>query len=198
MVEIKIVKTKKDRKNFINFENKLYSECEFFVPTVYKKEKHLFNVKKNPDLMSNETTGYLAYQDGKVVGRVLCIFNRIEKDKRNIIRFSHLDFINDSEVSFALLDVVEKWARFLKSEKIIGTLTEEEFEAIEKEFKKVVEKHITDCFETAKSFNADVFNCYDYAYKFAYSETTNRFNNKEDFLKNVKLNVCVNIKQMDY
>ena len=42
MVEIKIVKTKKDRKNFINFENKLYSECEFFVPTVYKKEKHLF------------------------------------------------------------------------------------------------------------------------------------------------------------
>lgn len=123
MVEIKIVKTKKDRKNFINFENKLYSECEFFVPTVYKKEKHLFNVKKNPDLMSNETTGYLAYQDGKVVGRVLCIFNRIEKEKRNIIRFSHLDFINDSEVSFALLDVVEKWARFLKSEKIIGDIS---------------------------------------------------------------------------
>ena len=123
MVEIRRVKSRRDRKKFINFENKLYSKCECFVPTIYKDEISMFSYKKNPNIISNESTGYLAYQDGKVVGRVLCTFNRIEKDKKNIIRFSHLDFVNDSEVSFALLDVVEKWATFLKSDKIIGDIS---------------------------------------------------------------------------
>lgn len=122
MVEVIRVKSRKDRKNFINFENKLYSECEYFVPRIYKDEIKLFSSKKNPNLVSNETTGYLVYQNGKLAGRILCSFNRIEKEKRNIVRFSHLDFINDSEVSFALLDVVDKWSKFLKADKIIGDL----------------------------------------------------------------------------
>jgi len=123
MVEIVRVKSRKDKKNFINFENKLYSECEFFIPTIYKDAISLFSTKKNPNLISNETTGYLVYQNGKIAGRVLCSFNRIEKDKKNIVRFSHLDFINDSEVSFALLEMVDKWARFLKTDKIIGDMS---------------------------------------------------------------------------
>lgn len=122
MVEVVRVKSRKDKKNFINFENKLYNECEYFVPRIYKDEIKLFSSKKNPNLMSNETTGYLAYQNGKLAGRILCSFNRIEKEKRNIVRFSHFDFINDSEVSFALLDVVDKWSKFLKTDKIIGDM----------------------------------------------------------------------------
>lgn len=123
MVEIVRVKNKKDRKRFINFENKLYAECDYFIPDIYKTSNKLFNVKKNPSLLSNESTAYIAFQEGKVVGRVLCFFNRIEKQEKNLIRFSHLDFINDSEVSFALFDTIEKWARFLKSDRIIGDIS---------------------------------------------------------------------------
>ena len=78
MVEIKRVKSRKDRKEFIRFENKLYSECEFFIPRIHKEESRLFSLKHNPYLLSNESTAYLAYQEGKVVGRVLCFFNRIK------------------------------------------------------------------------------------------------------------------------
>ena len=123
MVEIKRVRYRKDRKYFIKFENKLYSECEFFIPRIYKEESKLFSSKHNPYLFSNESTAYLAYQEGKIVGRVLCFFNRIEKENENIIRFSHLDFINDTEVSFALFDMIDNWARFLKADKIIGDMS---------------------------------------------------------------------------
>jgi len=115
------------------------------------------------------------------------------KKSRAKIRFENGEPIFDLTVDINKSEIDE-----INSEKIIGTLTEEEFDAIEKEFKKAVEKHINDCFETAKGFNADVFNCYDYAYKFAYKDTMDRFDKKEDFLKNVKLNISVNIKQMDY
>ena len=43
MVEIKEVKTRKQRKEFLNFPLKLYKGCEYFVPPLYMDEKKIFN-----------------------------------------------------------------------------------------------------------------------------------------------------------
>ena len=104
MVEIKIVKTKKQIKEFVKFVDYLYSDCKQYCPCYQKSEYKLFSHKKNPSLVSNEIIGFLAYQEGKVVGRTLGIINRVEKEQSGIVRFSHFDFINDTEVSFALLN----------------------------------------------------------------------------------------------
>ena len=64
----------------------------------------------------------MAYQEGKVVGRTLGIINRVEKEQSGIVRFSHFDFINDTEVSFALLNSLLEWAKTLGATSIVGSL----------------------------------------------------------------------------
>lgn len=120
MVEIKIVKAKKEIKDFLKFVDVLYKDSYAYVPSYKYSEKNLFSHRKNPNLSSNETIGFLAYQERKVVGRIMGILNRIEMSDRKVVRFSHFDFINDSEVSFALLDAVCNWAKSLDAEYIIG------------------------------------------------------------------------------
>lgn len=122
MVEIKIVKNKKQQKEFMKFADVLYKENEEYVPCYHKKEKKLFSHKHNPNLLSNETMAMLAFQEGKVVGRILCMYNRIEGQNNKTIRFSHFDCINDSEVSMALFDKVCEWAKSLNAETVIGEL----------------------------------------------------------------------------
>ncbi len=130
MVEIKIVKKRKNSNNFLKFVNKLYNECQMFSPAYHKKEKHLFSNKYNPNLISNETIGLLAFQEGKVVGRVLGISNRIERTKNKIVRFSKLDFINDREVSFSLLNELQSWAYTQGATQIVGSLGFNDLESI--------------------------------------------------------------------
>lgn len=122
MVEIKIVKSKKDIKDFLKFVDVLYKDCYAYIPSYKNCEKNLFSHKKNSYLNSNETTGFLAYQEGKIVGRIMGILNRIEMASSKVVRFSHFDFINDSEVSYALLDAVCNWAKSLDAEFVIGDL----------------------------------------------------------------------------
>lgn len=83
------------------------------------------------------------------------------------------------------------------SDKIIGTLTEEEFDLVVDALKKEIAKKVAGCFETTKGFGVDIFNAYDYAYKFAYKDTI-KFDSKEDFLNALKINVGVDVKQMEY
>ena len=83
------------------------------------------------------------------------------------------------------------------SDKIIGTLTEEEFDLVVDALKKEIAKKVAGCFEITKGFGVDIFNAYDYAYKFAYKDTI-KFDSKEDFLNALKINVCVDVKQMEY
>ena len=122
MVELKIVKSKKQQREFIKFADNLYKENGSYVPYYHKFEKNLFYHKKNPNLLSNEIMGVLAYQEGRIVGRILCISNRIEMSENKIVRFSHFDCINDSEVSFALLGAVCDWAKKNGAESVVGDL----------------------------------------------------------------------------
>lgn len=122
MVEVKIVKNKKQQKEFIKFADNLYKENSEYVPYYHKREKKLFSHKHNPSLTSNETMAMLAYQDGRLVGRIMCSKNRIECMTDKIVRFSHFDAINDSSVSGALLDKVCDWAKSLDAEVVVGEL----------------------------------------------------------------------------
>ena len=79
MVELRIVKTKRQQKDFIKFADLLYKENHSYVPYYHKFEKHLFSHKTNPNLISNEIMGVLAYQEGRIVGRILCSYNRYVK-----------------------------------------------------------------------------------------------------------------------
>ena len=113
MVEIRKVTTKRELKQFIQFYYDLYRGSEQAVPYLFFDEMATLRRDKNPSFECCEADYFLALRGNKVVGRVAAIINRRanEQWKVQLGRVGWLDFIDDLEVSTALLDAVEQWGR---------------------------------------------------------------------------------------
>ena len=113
MVEIREVKSRSELKQFIQFYYDLYRGCDCAVPFLYFDEIATLRSDKNPSFECCEAQYFLAYKDGKIVGRVAAIINRRANERWNChqVRFGWFDFIDDLEVSTALLKAVEDWGR---------------------------------------------------------------------------------------
>ena len=123
MVEIKEVKTRKDIKEFIEFPLRLYKDNPYFVPPLYMDEKSLF--KKNTVYSEQaESVFYLATQDGKTVGRIQGILQRVSNEKWNQkrVRFTRFDSIDDQAVANALFSAGEEWAKAKGMNEVVGPL----------------------------------------------------------------------------
>lgn len=124
MVEIREVRTRKDRKIFAAYNAKMYQKVPQAIPDLIMDEYDNFNPKKNPAYEYCEVKQFLAYQEGKCVGRIAGIISHAANDKWETkrIRFSRVDFIDDKEVSAALFKAVEDWGRSLGLEEIHGPI----------------------------------------------------------------------------
>lgn len=125
MVEIKEVRdTKSELKKFTEFQIDLYEGNPYYVPPLVSDDIDTLRPEGNPAFDFCESVYYMAYRDGKPVGRVAAIINRqINRDyHQNIVRFGFLDFIDDYEVSAALMNAAEEWGRSKGMTKIVGPL----------------------------------------------------------------------------
>ncbi len=124
MIEIKEVKTKKDLKKFCKFVNDLYKNNPYYIPSLVADEMGMFLPEKNGAYEWSDVRLFLAYKDKKIVGRVAGIYNRkyIEKVGKNQMRITRFDFIDDKEVSKALIDAIKAWALELGAKEIIGPI----------------------------------------------------------------------------
>ncbi len=123
MITIQEVKTKKDIKAFIEFPLRLYKGNPYFVPPLYMEEKKLFN-KVTVYSEQAESVFYLAKQDGKVVGRIQGILQRVSNEKwqQKRVRFTRFDCMDDQEVANALFAAVEAWATERGMDEVVGPL----------------------------------------------------------------------------
>ncbi len=121
---IKEVKSKRDLKKFISFPYKLYKGNKYWIPQLKKDEMNLFQKEKNPAYEFCDIELWLAYKNEKIVGRIAGIINYqfIEKWQDKYCRFGWIDFIDDENVSKALLNTVENWAKGNGMEAIHGPL----------------------------------------------------------------------------
>jgi GNAT superfamily N-acetyltransferase len=112
-VQIKEVSTLKELKAFIQFPFTLYRNNPYWVPNLVSDDLNTLRRDKNPAFETCEARYWLAYQNGAMVGRVAAILNHphIEKWGQHYMRFGWLDFIDDLQVSAALLQAVETWAK---------------------------------------------------------------------------------------
>lgn len=112
-VEIKKVSNKRELKKFIRFNYEFYKHNPYSVPDLYDDMLNTFSPEKNAALEFCEADYFLAYRDGKIVGRVAAIVNRRANEAWNkkAVRFGWIDFVDDLEVSRALLDTVKQWGR---------------------------------------------------------------------------------------
>lgn len=112
-VEIKKVSSKSDLKRFIRFNYEFYKDNPYSVPDLYDDMQNTFSPKKNAAFEFCEADYFLALRDGDIVGRVAAIINHRanEKWRKKVVRFGWIDFIDDLEVSRALLNTVKQWGR---------------------------------------------------------------------------------------
>ena len=123
-VQIKKVETNKDLRTFSKFANKLYKGSAFYVPTMPVDERNTLDKKKNAAFEFCDADYFLAYKDGKLVGRVAAILNPKANMawKTKQVRFGWIDFIDDYEVSEAIINQVIAWGRERGMEHIAGPL----------------------------------------------------------------------------
>ena len=125
MVEIKKIEpTKANLKKFIQFQIDLYKGNPYFVPPLISDDLGTLSPGKNPAFDFCDGVYFMAYKEGKPVGRIAGIINRQvnEQHGRATARFGFIDFIDDEEVSSALIKAVEDWAKKEGMNKIIGPM----------------------------------------------------------------------------
>ena len=112
-VNIVKVETKGQLKRFVRFGNELYKGNPYYVPDLYSDEMATLRKDRNAAFEFCDADYFLAYKDGKLVGRIAAILNKRANEKWGIkaARFGWVDFIDDTEVVDALFSTVENWAR---------------------------------------------------------------------------------------
>ncbi|MBQ2439876.1 MAG: N-acetyltransferase [Muribaculaceae bacterium] len=125
MVEIRQLNpTRSNLKKFVEFQIDLYKGNPYFVPPLVSDEIATLDSKVNPAFDHCESAYFMAYRDGKAVGRIAAMINKQVNEKENSrqARFGFVDFIDDAEVSKALFDAAEKWAKEKGMDNIVGPL----------------------------------------------------------------------------
>ena len=123
-ITIKKVTTKRDLKRFIRFNYKLYKGNPYSVPDLFDDMLNTFNKQKNAAFEFCEADYFLAYKDGKIVGRVAAIINHKANQAwgKKDVRFGWIDFTDDAEVADALIRAVEQWGKERGMTDIVGPL----------------------------------------------------------------------------
>ncbi len=123
-VTIKSVKDKRGLEAFIQFHYDLYRNDPCDAPNLHSDEVDTLSKDKNAAFDFCEAEYFLAYKDGRVVGRVAAIINNRanEKWQRKSVRFGWIDFVDDIEVSTALFKAVEDWGRSKGMTEVVGPL----------------------------------------------------------------------------
>lgn len=116
--------TKKELTRYVKFGIDLYKGNPYFVPPLIFDDVNTLTPGKNPAFEFSEAQSFMAYRDGKPAGRITAIINRLlnEKTGRQEARFGFVDFIDDPEVSRALFETAEQWARERGMKRIIGPM----------------------------------------------------------------------------
>lgn len=123
-VSILEVKSPNELKQFVKFPMDLYKNNPYFVPSFIKDEINVWNPQENPALQYSEAKQFLAWKNNKLVGRIAVMINHKEEKELGIrkVRFGWIDFIDDQEVSKALIDTVINYAKEHKIDNIEGPM----------------------------------------------------------------------------
>ena len=123
-IDVVKVLTSRQMKDFIHVVDRIYKDCQQYVPDLRSDIRGLFSLKTNPGLEFSDIQPFLAYRNGEPVGRVVGIVNRHANEKWNVknVRFAMLEFVDDLAVSNALLEAVGQWGKSMGMDTIQGPL----------------------------------------------------------------------------
>ncbi len=128
---IKTVQTKQQIDDFVGLPRKIYEGNPYYVPDMEMDVRRWFQPKHNPGLQHCDVIPFVAYdEEGKPVGRIAGIINRKANEvwKGSCVRFGWIEFVDDTDVSYALLKAVADWGRSKGMDSIQGPLGISDFD----------------------------------------------------------------------
>lgn len=116
------ISTRSQMKTFIDFPHKLYADDKNYVPELFIAQRDLLTPGKHPFHKHSSVQLFLAYDNGKVVGRIAAILNNNHNAFNNARDgfFGFFDCVDDAEICRMLLDRVEAWLKDKGVVNIIG------------------------------------------------------------------------------
>lgn len=116
--------TRSSLKRFVKFPISLYKGSAYYVPPLISDEVETFDPRKNPAFDYCEAQAFMAWRDGKPVGRIAGIINNVvnERTGKREARFGFVDFVDDAQVVDALFEAVETWARERGMTELVGPM----------------------------------------------------------------------------
>ncbi len=119
-----ITPTRRELEKFTQFQIDLYEGNSCYVPPLVSDDVDTLDPKKNPAFDFCDAAYFMAFRDGKPVGRIAAMINRQVNEKLGEAdaRFGWIDFVDDPEVCKALLKAAEDWGRSKGMKKIVGPL----------------------------------------------------------------------------
>jgi len=112
-------------KDFLDVVDRIYGADPSYVRPLDLDLEDRLNRKKNPFFEHAEASAWVAYKDGKPVGRITAQVDRehlrIHKDDAGF--FGFLDTIDDPEVAAALLAEAEAWVKARGMKRIRGPMS---------------------------------------------------------------------------
>ena len=123
-VNISQISTAKEMRAFVRFNYELYKDCPYAVPDLLEDTLETLDPKRNPAFRFCQAAFFLARKEGRIVGRVAAIINTRANERwgRKEVRFGWIDFIDEPEVSQALIETVENWGKERGMTSIVGPL----------------------------------------------------------------------------
>ena len=111
MIEIVPVGSRRDLARFIGYPYERNRHDLHWIPPLRLAEREVLSPKKNPFFAHAEVEFLLARRDGRVVGRVLAMDDRLHQEAHgdNVATFGFFE-AEDQSTAQALLQRVEEWA----------------------------------------------------------------------------------------
>lgn len=123
-VDVRRVTDQRNLDDFVRLPRLMYRGVPQYVPDLDSEIADLFRKESNPGLEFSSLQPFVAYRNDVPVGRIAGIVNRKanERWQQRVVRFGLIEFIDDLEVSSALLKAVEQWGKSMEMDTIQGPM----------------------------------------------------------------------------
>ena len=123
-IDVRKVTCRKEQDDFISVPKYIYKDCPQYVPDLESDIRDLITPEKNSTSDFSEIQAFVAYKQEKPVGRIVGIVNRKanERWQQRVVRFGQIEFIDDLDVSQALIEAVERWGHTFGMDTLQGPM----------------------------------------------------------------------------
>ena len=121
-VEVRPVRTPRDRSRFLDLPYKLYRNHPHWIAPLRLAQKDILNTRSHPFYKTSDAEMFLAEREGRIAGRVMAIINHAHNEFHNERAgfFGFFEVENDFEAASSLLDAARDWVISRGAEVIRG------------------------------------------------------------------------------